>query len=331
MSHVTHAIGAALVALLVSGSAAQAKMPGDGRTVQAIMPAGITGNVFEHDVAQIGLEMLGYRVKPPMEADYPALHLAIAQGEADYMATEWIPTHDAFFKQAGGDAVMVRIGKEVTGATQGYFIDKVTADKYKINNLGQLKSPEIAKLFDSDGDGKANLTGCNPGWGCERVIEHQLDAFKLRDTVQDDQGSYFALMADTITRFKAGQPILYYTWAPQWVGAVLQPGRDVVQLNVPFSASPDGKDTAQPDGSNPGFGVDTIVFLANKDFIAKNPAVKRLFELITIPIGDINQVILRQHDGETKPEQIMAQAREWVSHHQAQFDGWVKQAADSAP
>ncbi|OLT68771.1 hypothetical protein BI334_30540 [Moorena producens 3L] len=31
----------------------------------------------------------------------------------------------------------------------------------------QLKNPKIAKLFDSDGDGKANLTGCNPGWGME--------------------------------------------------------------------------------------------------------------------------------------------------------------------
>lgn len=50
---------------------------------------------------------------------------------------------------------------------QGYLIDKKTADKYHITNIEQLKDPKIAKLFDANNDGKADLTGCNPGWGCE--------------------------------------------------------------------------------------------------------------------------------------------------------------------
>lgn len=63
---------------------------------------------------------------------------------------------------------------------QGYQIDKETAETYQITNLGQLKDPQIAKLFDSDDDGKVNLTGCNPGWGGELVIEHHLDVYGLR-------------------------------------------------------------------------------------------------------------------------------------------------------
>jgi glycine betaine/proline transport system substrate-binding protein len=37
----------------------------------------------------------------------------------------------------------------------------------------------VAALFDGDGDGKADLIGCNPGWGCEGAINHHLDAFGL--------------------------------------------------------------------------------------------------------------------------------------------------------
>ncbi len=33
-----------------------------------------------------------------------------------------------------------------------------TAEKYKITNVEQLKDPKIAKLFDSNGNGKADLT-----------------------------------------------------------------------------------------------------------------------------------------------------------------------------
>ncbi|MCQ4504704.1 proline/glycine betaine ABC transporter substrate-binding protein ProX, partial [Vibrio parahaemolyticus] len=75
----------------------------------------------------------------------------------------------------------------VSGAAQGYLIDKNTAEKYGITNIGQLKDPKLAKLFYANGDGKADLTGCNPGWGCEIVVEHQLYAFKLRDTVTHNQ------------------------------------------------------------------------------------------------------------------------------------------------
>ena len=50
----------------------------------------------------------------------------------------------------------------------GYLIDKKTAEKYHITNIEQLKDPKIASLFDANGDGKADMTGCTPGWGCDR-------------------------------------------------------------------------------------------------------------------------------------------------------------------
>jgi len=313
---------------LLAADVALAQMPGQGRSVQPIT-SGQTNHIFQHEVVRLGLEALGYDVKPALEADYPALHLAIGNGQADYTANHWVPLQQSFFDAAGGDKTMERVGVFIANASQGYFIDKATAEKYNIKSLGQFASPEIARLFDSDGDGKANLAGCNPGWGCEREIEHQLDAYKLRDTVTHDQGSYFALIADLITRYKAGQPIFYYTWSPLWVGAVLKPGRDVVQLNMPFSAATDGSDTALPDGTNPGFKANDIVILANRKFLDANPAAKKFFELVKIPIDDVNAEILREHDGEDKPEQITQHAKDWVAGHQAEFDGWVKEAAQA--
>lgn len=60
--------------------------------------------------------------------------------------------------KAGGDKKFYREGVFVNGAAQGYLIDKKTADQYKITNIAQLKDPKIAKLFDTNGDGKADLT-----------------------------------------------------------------------------------------------------------------------------------------------------------------------------
>ncbi len=316
-------------ALLFTGSGADADaLPGAGVSVQPIS-TGRLDHYFQEYVVEIGLQQLGYETEPFLEAQFPALHLALGQGDADYTSVHWDPLHVAFYEEAGGDATLQRVGHLISNAQQGYLIDRKTAEAYGITNLEQLQQPEIAALFDSDGDGKANMVGCNPGWGCERVIEHQLDAFELRDSISHDQGEYFALIADAITRFNQGDPILYYTWSPLWVSSILQPGKDTVWLDVPFSTLPDREnvDTAMADGHNRGFEVNTIRVLANKAFLEANPAAARFLSLVEIPIADVNNAILKQHDGAATPEAIHAEAEAWIAAHQAEFDGWVAEAA----
>lgn len=99
-------------------------------------------------------------VKYPLKAiDYTAKLLAIANGELDYTVTHWEKNHQAFFERSGGEEKLERVGTIIPQMLQGYQIDRKTADKYNITNIEQLQQPEIAKLFDSDGDGKANLVG----------------------------------------------------------------------------------------------------------------------------------------------------------------------------
>ncbi|MCT8331593.1 glycine betaine/L-proline ABC transporter substrate-binding protein ProX [Albidovulum sediminis] len=302
-------------------------LPGEGKSIQPIA-TGQTGHIFQHAIVQIGLERLGYEVEDSLEAQYPPMHLAIAEGDADYTAIHWDRLHIPIYEQAGGDEKLIRIGTLTPNGTQGYFIDKATSEKYGITNLGQFTDPAVRAIFDTDGDGKADLTGCESGWGCELVIEHQLDAFKLRDSISHNQGSYYALIADTITRYKAGNPIFYFTWSPLWVGSVLKTGKDVVQLNVPFSSLP-GNETAnteQPDGSNSGFELNNIRIVANRKFAEENPAAARFFELVTVPIEDVNAELLTEYESEADRAQIYENAEAWIAAHQEQFDSWIAEA-----
>lgn len=303
-------------------------LPGKGITVQPIQSS-VAEETFQTLLVARALERLGYTVSGIQETEYVTGFLAIANGDATFMAVNWRPLHDDFYRNAGGDDKFYRKGTYITNALQGYLIDRKTAQAHKISNIQQLKEPAIAKLFDANGDGKADLTGCNPGWGCEAVVEHHLDAYGLRATVSHNQGSYSALIADTISRYRAGQPVLYYTWAPYWVSGVLKPGSDVVWLQVPFSSLPgEQKDihTALPDGSNYGFPINTQHIVANKDFAAKNPAAAKLFELMQLPIGDVNAQNLRMQQGENSSAAIARHVDGWIKANQATFDGWIAQA-----
>ena len=315
-------------ATLVSTSAFAADLPGKGITVQPIQST-LSEETFQTLLVSRALEKLGYTVDKPNEVDYNVGYTSIAAGDATFTAVNWIPLHDDMYEAAGGDKKFYREGTLINGAAQGYLIDKKTADQYHITNIEQLKDPKIAKLFDTNGNGKADLTGCNPGWGCEAVINHQLDAYDLTKTVEHNQGNYAAMMADTITRFKEGKPIIYYTWTPYWVSDVLKPGKDVVWLQVPFSSLPGVQkdiDTKLSNGANYGFPVSTMHIVANKAWAEKNPAAAKLFAIMKLPLSDINAQNAMMHDGKSSEADVQGQVDGWVKAHQQVFDGWVKEA-----
>ncbi|WP_104400810.1 glycine betaine/L-proline ABC transporter substrate-binding protein ProX [Vibrio penaeicida] len=322
----------ALSALTLSPQAWSASLPGEGVTVQPLQST-VAEETFQTLIVNRALEALGYDVKETKEVDYNVAYTSIAEGDATFLAVGWFPLHADKYTMSGGDEKFYRQGHYVTGAAQGYLIDKKTAEKYGITNIGQLKDPKLAKLFDANNDGKADLTGCNPGWGCELVIEEQLNAFKLRDTVTHNQGNYAAIIADTISRYKKGDPILYYTWTPYWVSGVLVPGKDVVWLEVPFSALPGERknvDTTLPNGKNYGFEMNAMRIVANKSFAEQNPAAAKLFEIIKLNINDVSAQNMMMSQGKNSSADIESHVNGWIKANQSQFDAWVAEAKKAA-
>jgi glycine betaine/proline transport system substrate-binding protein len=310
--------------------AASAELPGQGISVQPI-ESNVAEENFQTLLVSKMLEKLGYDVQPAKDVDYNVGYTTVAHGDGTFLTFNWEPLHDEKYEKAGGNKVFYRKGNYVTGAAQGYLIDKKTADTYHITNIAQLNDPKLAKLFDTNGDGKADLTGCNPGWGCESAINYQLKAYHLENTVQHNQGNYSALIADTLTHFKQGKPIFYYTWTPYWVSSELVPGKDVVWLQVPFSATP-GKagDTQLPNGKNYGFRANTMHIVANRSFAEKNPAAATLFSVVKLSVADINAQNLLMKKGENKPTDIDHHADAWLNGHTKQVNAWLTAARAAA-
>lgn len=301
---------------------------------QEVKPAwsGITEELFQTFIVMEGLRELGYDVGEVSQAQIQLAHVAIGNGDLDIYAAHWEPLHKAFWEEAGGDERLQRVGLLAQNSLQGYLIDKKTADETGIKFIEELADPEKAALFDIDGNGKADLYGCEPGWGCERTVEHHMDAYGLRDTVEHKQGSYFAMIPDAIERIRAGQPTLYYTWTPLWVSAVLRPGEETEWLNVRTTDLPEGDDantTAEGIG-NLGFSVNDQMVIANTDFLEESPSAKRFFELIRIPIEDINAQNLLINEGESSEKAILGHAQAWIAEHQQEWDGWIAEAKKAA-
>ncbi|MGE8321244.1 MAG: glycine betaine/L-proline ABC transporter substrate-binding protein ProX [Comamonas sp.] len=321
----------ALAAGLSLGAAAQPQqLPGSGVAVQPLMGT-VDEEAFQTLIVSRALQKLGYDVKPPKNLENGTQHIVIANGDATFTATHWLPLHQGFYDANGGAKAYYREGTFSRNAAQGYLIDKKTADEHHITSLEQLKDPKIAKLFDTDGDGKADLTGCNPGWGCELAINRHLKLLGLEGRIHHVQGNYAALIADTIARQKAGKPMLYYVWTPYWVSGVLRPGKEVTWLEVPNVPHATGNDdTRLANGKNYGFKPNNQYILANKAWADANPAAAKLFAMMQVPVADITAQNLRMQNGENKQADIDRHVDAWIQAHQKAFDGWVEQALAAA-
>ncbi len=324
---VARQVAAGSLAVLTLNPVFANDMPGEGVSITPVFPS-IAEERFRGEVAISALQALGYKVETPKETEYAGMMPALAAGEADFTVHLWDNLHAGFYQKAGGDGALVKAGDVIPGVLQGYLIDKKTAEQYDIQTLEDLQKPDIARLFDTDGDGKADLTGCNAGWGCELMINHHLKAYGLENSVTHHRGPYFPLMAETIARYQAGKPVLYYTWVPQWISGVLVEGKDVTWLEVPQTDLPDGNNYVDTyyDGKNLGFPIDQVIAVMAKPFSEQNIAATALLSRVQISAADESAQNLKMKNGENTAADIKRHATQWIAANQATFDGWLQHA-----
>ena len=285
---------------------------------------------------------LGYTVSDPAEHTlnpngfYPAL----ASGQYDLWVNGWFPLHDIYLESetvAGlsTDLPIEPVGFQVrSGALQGYMIDKATADAMGITSMSQLADASVARVFDSDGDGLADLIGCNEGWGCNGVIDSHIAELDWGDNVEQVSGDYNDLVSGVIDRVAAGEPALFYAWTPNWTYEILTPGTDVVWLESP--ALEDEEDSTEvrglrgcaSDPCNLGWAVSSIQAVANEDFLDDNTDIRKLLEVVSIPLDDIASQNARMASAERgySEEQIREDATAWIEANRDIVDSWLATA-----
>ena len=323
-------IGASALVLMTNSFATSP--PGGGVIVQWLKNP-IADETFQTPLVMKALERLGHDAQPVKEIEHTAGEMAIGNDDAAFLEDHWDSLHIDFFAKARGGDKLCREGIYSPGASLGSQIDKETAGAYGMTNIGQLKAAGIAKLFFANGGAKADSTGYAPGSSCDKVTKHRLDAYGLRDTVALDQGSYSAIIADTIARHDPEQSVLYSTWTPYRVSGALVPGKAAIWLHASFSSLPDVRaaiNTALPHGCNYDIPANTQQIVANRACTDARPDVANMSAIMKVRDSDINARNLRMDDGEGTAKHIECHADACKAVNQAKFDGTIAKSLAAA-
>lgn len=289
------------------------------------------------------LDELGYDVSDPAELtrDANTFYPALAQEEVDLWANGWFPLHEIYLERELFSGQLISepiepVGIEVeAGALQGYLIDKATADAMGISSMSDLADASVAAAFDKDGDGLADLEGCNDGWGCNLVIDQHIEELDWGANVEQVVGEYGDLINDVVVpAVEAGEPVLFYTWTPNWTIDVLEPGVDVVWLESPALEDDEGlteveglQGCAGDDPCDLGWPVNDIRAVANTEFLDDNPPIRRLLEVVAIPLQDIADQNARMASSSAYTDaDIHEDAADWIEANRDLVDGWLAAA-----
>lgn len=330
-----------LFSTLLSINVLAARLPGEGVEVQPARATWTTGFFLEALYSR-ALEDLGYTVNKAKDLSNPVFYQAVCQGDVDFWANGWFPLHneqlpDEFEQKARIAGTIVK-----AGAIQGYLASREHVEAFNIVSLDDFKRDEVKQAFDANDDGKADLVACPPGWGCEKVITHHLEVYGLNQHINAIKAGYSASMADALARYQNGDPIIFYTWTPNWTVFKLQPGRDVMWINVPEIMPTPGQEGfeeamvqsgvngAVSDPIEMGFVANDISVVANLDFLSRNPAIERLFALMSVPLEDIAQQNNKMFEGENSQKDIERHVDEWIDLNRKKYESWLDSAMDAA-
>ena len=321
----------------------QTALPGDGVTVIMARGNWIETN-FQNYVVQQLLQELGYEVTDPEEIAPATFYPAVAQGDYDLWASSWPLNHTPLLEGESPDGGTFGdkaryIGKMMaSGALQGLLVDIPSFQRFGFTTLGELlDNPEAVAHFDTDGDGKADINGCDDGWGCQKVINDTLAKNGWDDRAAQVSATHSALFAESQASFTAGGPVLQYVWTPTAFVGKLVPGRDVLWLAIEPEQALEGQDGVSAVGDactndpcTTMFTPSDIVVTANNDFLAANPAAASLLESFELdPLAVAVQAVAIDA-GASSDAEIADAAAAWIAANRDKIDPWIETALAAA-
>lgn len=165
-------------------------------------------------------------------ADQTAVFAAMAKGDGsvDVHPAVWSGAQQSNIDRFVTGEGKVRLNAKPYNATDGFYIPRFFAEKHNIKSIEDLKKPEIAALFDINGDGRGDYWPGAPGWGVTNIyrikgVSYGLEA--LYDPIVASDALLKTQLASVEAKKEGG--LLFYYWKPE----ALHQAYDLVQLQEP--------------------------------------------------------------------------------------------------
>ncbi|WP_434055931.1 MAG: glycine betaine ABC transporter substrate-binding protein [Roseibium sp.] len=241
-------------------------------------------------------------------------------GSADVYTDLWMPNRAAIWDKYIDGAKTVGHNEPYKG-TQKMYVPSFMADK--VSSVEDLKDPEIAAMFDKDGNGKGEYWSGDAGWKSTRMWQVKFKSYGLDELWEPEILPDATFKAQLKTAMQREQPILFYYWTPEWVHAAY----DITPLDEP--ARTEGCENVNLDkedwleaSSFACASEDASIYVAySKSLETRNPPVAKFLSQMALDPAVVNEWILKIGRDKMDPRDV---AEDWVANNMDVVNSWIE-------
>jgi glycine betaine/proline transport system substrate-binding protein len=274
-------------------------------------------------------------------ADQSAIFAAMDKGDGsvDIHPAIWSAAQTANIEKYVEQRKTVALNRKPYLASDGFYVPKAFAEKHKITSVDDLKNPEIAKLFDINGDGRGDYWPGAPGWGVTDIYQVKARSYGLTQFYDAFIVPDALLKAQLKKAVENNTGLLFYYWTPE----ALHVQYDLVKLKEPkFDGFAMDSYKGKPD-YNPKGCYDYVEPQKDPDWLAKSsitcetqpqpiyigysrkleeraPKIAQFLSNVAITDQEIAGWIYEMAVNGKSPD---AMAAEWVKAHPDRVKSWL--------
>lgn len=240
-------------------------------------------------------------------------------GSIDVYTDFWMPSRAGLWDKYIDGSATVAVNTPYEG-TQRIYVPSYMTDK--LSSIEDMKKPEVALLFDSDGNGKGEYWAGEIGWKSTKQWKVKFKSYGLDELWEAADITEAAFKGQLKAAYAKGEPALFYRWTPEAMfaeydlSAVDEPARTEGCEKVDLEA----EDWLEVSTFSCASSVASVYVAYSKTLETRNPAVAKMLSNIALDPAAINGWILSINGDGLDPRDV---AQEWVSDNMDTVNSWI--------
>lgn len=309
---------AALAAALTMGSAAQAA------DVVIGVPNWPSVRVTAHVLKVVMEDNLGVEVEL-QNGTNPVVFEAMDSGAMHVHPEVWLPNQANLEAKFVTDKGTVRQNPNGVNGDQAMCVTKSTAERTGIKDLSELSNPDMAKNFDTDGDGKGEIWIGAAGWASTNVEKIRAKSYGYAETMQLKEMDETLALAEVDNAVAQKKNIVFFCYTPHHMFAL----HELVILKEP--AYDEAKWVVKQPTDDPQWLENSSAPVAWNTAKLKihyaasleksNPEVAKLLSQVKLDTEAVSKMTFALVVEKKDPAEF---AKDWVSKNGSLVDSWLK-------
>jgi len=224
----------------------------------------------------------------------------------------------------GEGAKTVQLSGNPYEGNQGFCVPKKFGEDNKITDIADLGRPDVAKLMDSDGNGKGEMWIGAPGWASANVNQVKVRDYNLMEFIEPIRAEEAVKTARIKDAVAKGEGYAFYCYKPHAVWYMF----DVTMLTEPKFDAANYK-MVQPSDSPDWFteskvatkdALKNVQIAWSKSLKDRSPAITEFFERFGLDADDVSGFAYEISGKGREPAEV---AKEWIEKNPKRVDAWL--------